>query len=97
MNAPEIPDFALSVVLGVGLAASRVLAPVRDEPPAERVKRDFAGPVLAADDQQVLARCGIPPRRVIVEAAIADVQPIDNGVTQWSAALNYSPAHARRM
>jgi hypothetical protein len=36
----------------------------------------------------------IPPGRVVVDAAIADVQPIDYGVPQWSAALDYSPAHA---
>src|SRR5262249_37489754 len=37
-------------------AAHRVFAPIENEPPAERIERDFAGLVIASDDQQVLAR-----------------------------------------
>jgi hypothetical protein len=38
----------------------------RDEPPAERVERHLAGLMIAADDQHVLARHGVPPRPVVV-------------------------------
>src|SRR5215831_9491941 len=36
-------------------AARRVIAPIWDEAPTQRVERHIAGPVIAADDQQFLA------------------------------------------
>jgi hypothetical protein len=49
--------------------------------------------VIAPDDQQILARGGIPAGRVIVHAAVANIHAIDDGITKWSAALDNSPAH----
>src|SRR5262249_33944758 len=74
-------------------AASRVTAPVRDEAPTQRVERHLAVPMVATDDQQILARRGVPARRVVVHAAVAHVHAIDNGVPQRSTALDDSPAH----
>ena len=41
--------------------------------------------MIAPDDQ---------PWRIIVHAAVAHVQAINDGVAQWLAALDNSPAHA---
>ena len=72
----------------------RVLAPVGDKSPTQRVERDFAGLVIAADDQQVLARRGVPSGRIIVHAAVAHVHAINDGIAKRSTTLDHSPAHA---
>jgi hypothetical protein len=54
----------------------------RFETPAERIERYLAGPMIAADDEQLLARSAIPPRRLVVHAVIADVQAVDDGVAE---------------
>jgi hypothetical protein len=73
--------------------ACRVVAPVWDQAPAQRVQRHLAGPVIAADDQEILAGCSVPPRRVY--AAVAHVHAIDDGIPTRSAALDDPPAHRR--
>jgi hypothetical protein len=71
----ECPD---GLAFGVDRLAATlgVLAPIRDEPPAERIERYLASLVVAPDHQQVLARRAIPPRRIVVDAAIADVHSV---------------------
>src|SRR5262249_43846959 len=49
--------------------------------------------MIPPDHQQVLAMGRIPARRVIVHAAVTRVYAIDDGITEWSAALDNSPAH----
>jgi hypothetical protein len=73
-------------------AAARISAPVRYQPPAQRIERHPAGPVIAAGDEQLLARRRVPPRRVVVHAAVARVHAVDDGVSKRSAALDDSPA-----
>jgi hypothetical protein len=41
-------------------AAVRIIAPIRNQTPAERIERDFAGFVIAADDEQFLAGRSVP-------------------------------------
>jgi hypothetical protein len=57
----------------------------------QRVRRHVDG--SAADDQQVLARRTVPPRRIVVHAAVAHVHAIDDGIAKRSAALDDPPAH----
>jgi hypothetical protein len=57
----------------------RVLAPVGDETPTQGIERHHTGPMIAPDHQQVLAGRGVPSRRIIVNAAIARVQPVEDG------------------
>src|SRR5260370_126451 len=51
-----------ALALGVDrlAAALRIIAPIRDQAPTQRVERYLAGLVIAADDQQVLAGRGVP-------------------------------------
>jgi len=49
--------------------------------------------MIAADDQQLLARSGVPARRIIVQAAVAHVHAIDDGIAKRSAALDDPPTH----
>jgi hypothetical protein len=75
-------------------AALRVLAPVRDQTPAQRVKRQLARVVVAPDHKQLLARRAVPARRVFVKAAVANVQAINDGKAKRRAALDDPFAHA---
>src|SRR5262245_32916955 len=74
-------------------AALRITAPIRDQAPPQRIERYFAGLVIAADDQQVLARRAVPPRRMVVHAAVAHVHAIDDGIAKRPAALDDPPTH----
>src|SRR5262249_43685445 len=74
-------------------AALAITAPIRNQIPPQRIERHLAGPVIAADDQQVLARRAVPPRRIVVHAAIAHVHAIDDGIAKRSAALDDPPTH----
>src|SRR5262249_28632376 len=74
-------------------AALRITAPVRDQAPTQRIERYLAGLVIAADDQQVLARRAVLPRRIVVHAAVAHVHAIDDGIAKRTAALDDPPAH----
>ena len=58
------------------------------EAPAERVERHFAGPAVAADDEQLLARRSVPSRRIAVDATVAHIQAVDDGVPKRAAALD---------
>jgi hypothetical protein len=53
----------------------------------------LAGLVIAPDYKQVLAWGNIPPRRIVVDTAIAYIEAIHDGVAQRTAALDYSAAH----
>ena len=75
--------------------SGRVRTPMRNEAPLERIERHFAGLVIAPDDKQLLARRGIPARRIVVDAAVTHVHAVDNGITKRSAALNYPATHDR--
>jgi hypothetical protein len=55
-------------------------------PRLRNASSDLASLVIPADDQQVLARGGVPPRRVVVDTAVAHVEAIHNGITKRSAA-----------
>src|SRR5215813_5310075 len=84
-----------ALALGVDrlAAALRITAPIRNQTPPQRIERYLAGPVIAADDQQVLARRAVPPRRIVVHAAIAHVHAIDDGIAKRPAALDDPPTH----
>jgi hypothetical protein len=53
--------------------------------------------VIAPDYKQVLTRRGIPPRRIIMRTAVADIYPFDDAIAQWTAALDDPPAHDRQV
>src|SRR4051794_2976995 len=52
-------------------ATLRIIAPIRDQTPPQRFERYLASLVIASDYEQLLARRGVPARRVVVHAAIA--------------------------
>src|SRR5262249_35740200 len=83
------------LVLGVDRLSTThwVLAPIRDQAPAQWVERYLAGLVIAADHHQFLARRAIPPGWIIVHVTVADVHAINDGIPKWPAALDNSPAH----
>ena len=60
--------------------AFRVLAPVGNETPAQRVERALAGLMVAPDDKELLARCGIPAGWIIVDAVIMHVETLDDAI-----------------
>jgi hypothetical protein len=49
--------------------------------------------MIAPDDEQFLARRGVPAGRIIMDAAVAHVYAIDEGITKRPAALDNTPAH----
>src|SRR6478672_6368880 len=55
---------------------TRILTPVRNEAPPERVERELAGLVITPDHQEVLAWRAVPARRIVVDAAITDVHSV---------------------
>jgi hypothetical protein len=66
---------------------------MRNESPSQRIERHNAGFMVAPDYQQVLARCGIPTWRAIVNAAVVHIDAVDHGIPDRPAALDDSPAH----
>jgi hypothetical protein len=78
---PERGQIPHSLALGVVRfsAAFQIIAPIRDKAPTERLERYLSGLVIATDDQQFLARRGVPLRRIVVHAAVAHVRTIDDG------------------
>ena len=76
-------QIAYGLVFGIDRPspALRVLAPIRDKTPAQRLEGHLAGRRITPDHQQILARRGVPPRRIIVHAAVAHVHAVDNGIT----------------
>ena len=58
--------------------------------PTAAGQRDCPGLVVAPDDQQLLAWRAVPARRIIVHAAVAHVQAVNDAVAQRSAALDNS-------
>ena len=61
--------------------------------PTQRVQRDLSGLVIAPDDQQLLAWRRVPTGRIIVNAAVPHIHAIDDGITNWPAALDDPPTH----
>jgi hypothetical protein len=53
--------------------------------------------MIAPDDQQVLARRAVPAGRIVVDAAVAHVHAIDDGIAYRRATLDNSPAHDGNM
>jgi hypothetical protein len=88
-----LPEAVVEVPRMRSPSSGRVLAPVGKEAPPQRVERQLAGLVIAPDYKQVLARGSIPPRRIVVDAAVAYIEAIHDGVAQRTAALDYSAAH----
>ena len=74
-------------------AALVILAPVRDQAPAQRVERYLARVVVAPDNQQLLAGRAVPARRVVVETAAAPVQALGDRELKRRTALDNSPTH----
>jgi hypothetical protein len=60
--------------------AFRILTPIGNEAPAEWVQRDLAGLVVAPDNKELLARCGIPAWWIVVDAVVAYVEALDDAV-----------------
>src|SRR5262249_13631704 len=96
VGVPERREPVNGLALGVDwLAASGwVLAPIRNQAPAQWIDREFAGRVIPPDDPQLLARGGIPAWRIVVYVAVANIEAIYDGIPKRSAALDDSPAHA---
>ena len=72
---------------------SRVLAPIGNEAPPQRVERYFASVMIAPDDEQLLTGRSVPAGRIIADAAIPYIQAMNDGISRRSAALNYTSAH----
>jgi hypothetical protein len=53
--------------------------------------------MIAPDDKQLMTGRSIPPRRIIVDAAVGHVDALDNRIPYRSAALDDAPAHNRQM
>ena len=77
----------------LALIGLRVLTPIGNKSPTQRVKGNRADLMVASDDQEVLARRGVPTRWIVVRTAVAHVHAFDNAVTQRAAALDYPSAH----
>src|SRR5262249_17813386 len=56
-----------------------VSAPVRDQPPLQKVQRPLSGLMVLPNDQQLLAGRGVVPPRCVRQAAVPDVETIDDG------------------
>jgi hypothetical protein len=56
------------------------------------VELDFARLMIAPDHQQVLAGRAVPSRRVVGNAAVAHVHPVNDRVPDRRAALDDPPA-----
>src|SRR5262245_11857251 len=95
IGIPKRREVAHSLIFGVDRLSTTcwVLAPIRDQAPAQRVERYLAGLVIAADDQQFLTRRSVPPGRIIVHATVAHVHAINDGITKRSAALDDPSTH----
>jgi hypothetical protein len=63
--------------------------------PTQWIEGDFASVAIAANDEQVLARCRVVLRWMIGQPAIADVHSVHNCQFQRSATLDHEPAHVR--
>jgi hypothetical protein len=92
-KARQVP-YGLALGVDRFVATRRVIAPIGDEAPTERVERHISRLVIAANDQQFLAGCAVPSRWIVVQAVIAHVHAIDDGIPQRSAALDDPPTHA---
>jgi hypothetical protein len=73
------------------VATFRILAPVGNETPPQRVERYLASLMIAPDHKEVIAWRGIPPGWIIVNAAIAHVDAIDDAIAYRTAALDDPP------
>src|SRR5262249_37832629 len=62
-----------------------------------RVERRYAGPAVAADDEQLLARRSVPSRRIAVDATVAHIQAFDGGVPRAPALDDYKTVILQRL
>jgi hypothetical protein len=99
VRIPECRQIPYRLAFGIDrlTPTRRVVAPIWDQPPAQRIERDFTGLVITANDEQFLAWRGIPPRRIIMHATIAHIHAIDDRIPKRPAALDDSPAHDRKV
>jgi hypothetical protein len=95
VRIPECRQISYRLAFGIDQLTStrRIVAPIRNQAPAQRIERYFTRPVITANDEQFLAWRCIPPGRIIVHAAVAHVHAIDDGITQRSPALDDPPTH----
>jgi hypothetical protein len=56
------------------------IVPVWDKAPAQRVEGHYASFVIAPDYQQVLAWRSIPPERIVMRTALADIHSFDDAI-----------------
>src|SRR5262249_59897287 len=89
VRIPKRRQIPHSLILRIDrLAATRrVLTPIRDQTPAERIERDFAGLMIAADDEPVLAWGNIPSWGVIGHAGCGPRHATDDGITKRAGAV----------
>jgi hypothetical protein len=73
--------------------ALRVLAPVGNEPPLEKVERAFPRLGILSDYEQFLARAAVPSTRIIVQPGVADIQSVHEGVIHRPFGLNDATTH----
>ena len=73
--------------------ALRVLAPVGNEPPLEKVERAFSRLRILSDHEQFLARAAVPSTRIIVQPGVADIQSVHEGVIHRPFGLNDTSTH----
>ena len=62
-------------------AAPWISAPVRDQAPAQEIKRSLASFVVLPNDEKFLARRAIPASRIIRQTTVANIEPVDNRVS----------------
>src|ERR1700693_146168 len=83
--------------LGLGIdrlaAAGLVLAPARDEAPAQQVERALSGLMIFPDHQQFLARRPVVAGLQPGNAGVRRIQPLDDRKAQGLARLDDPAAH----
>jgi hypothetical protein len=68
---------------------------MRDQGPLDQVEGALTGPMVLPNNQQLLARRSIVARRDIAHAAIADIEPFDNGEAERPRILDDTTTHGR--
>jgi hypothetical protein len=95
VRIPECRQIAYRLAFGIDrlTPTRRVVAPIRNQAPAQRIERHFTGLVITANDEQFLAWRCIPPGRIIVHTAVPHAHAIDDGISKRPATLDDSPTH----
>jgi hypothetical protein len=79
--------------LAFGIDRLTIVAPIRNQAPAQWIERYFTRPVITANNEQFLAWRCIPPGRIIVHTAVPHVHAIDDGISKRPAALDDPSTH----